>query len=69
MNNLQKYRKETGLSQAKFAKEMGWKQSRIGNYEARVRTPTLFNAKAIVRKLNELGVNCSLDDIFPSVQN
>ena len=39
MNKLQKYRKKTKRSQAEFAKELGWGQSRIGNYEANVREP------------------------------
>lgn len=66
MNNLSIYRSQTGLSQAQFAKELNWWQSRIGNYEAGTRTPSLLAARKIVKKLNSLGVNCSLDDVFPA---
>lgn len=66
MNNLQKYRKKTKRSQSEFAKELGWGQSRIGNYEANVREPNISAAQKIVSKLNELGVSCSLEEVFPS---
>lgn len=66
MNKLQKYRKKTKRSQAEFAKELGWGQSRIGNYEVNVREPNISAAQKIVSKLNELGVTCSLEEVFPS---
>lgn len=66
MNKLQEYRKKTKLSQAEFAKELGWGQSRIGNYEANVREPNISAAQKIVSKLNELGVTCSVNEVFPS---
>lgn len=66
MNNLSIYRLQTGLTQAQFAKELNWWQSRIGNYEAGTRRPSLFAARKIVNTLNKLGVACSLDDVFPA---
>lgn len=65
MNNIKKYRKKAGLTQAKLAESLGWKQSRIGNYETRSRKPDLDTARDIVDGLNKLGVDCGLDDVFP----
>ncbi|MBV7388995.1 helix-turn-helix domain-containing protein [Pasteurellaceae bacterium TAE3-ERU1] len=66
MNKLKHFRKQTGLSQAGFAKELGWWQSRIGNYESGSRTPNITASRVIIEKLNKLNVKCSIDDVFPS---
>lgn len=65
MNKLKQYRQKTGLSQHGFAKTLGWWQSRIGNYEAGIRTPLRHDAYTIVNKLNELGVKCTINEVFP----
>jgi putative transcriptional regulator len=65
MNNISAVRKKTGVTQQQLADLLGWKQSRIGNYEAGVRTPDLSSCRKIVNALNRLGAECSLDSVFP----
>jgi len=65
MNFISKYRKKGGLSQQALAVQIGWGQSRLANYEVNTRTPSLSDSRLIVSALNELGVQCSLDDVFP----
>ncbi|EDW4641448.1 helix-turn-helix transcriptional regulator [Salmonella enterica subsp. enterica serovar Java] len=65
MNNISAVRKKTGVTQQQLADLLGWKQSRIGNYEAGVRTPDLSSCRRIVDALNILGADCSLDTVFP----
>lgn len=65
MNNISAVRKKTGVTQQQLADLLGWKQSRIGNYEAGVRTPDLSSCRKIVGALNTLGAECSLDTVFP----
>ncbi|EOY4447990.1 MULTISPECIES: helix-turn-helix transcriptional regulator [Proteus] len=66
MNKISTQRKKLGISQAKLAAHLGWGQSRISNYELGIRTPSLCDCRSIVAAFNELGSNCSLDDLFPS---
>lgn len=65
MNKISVYRNKAGLSQGQLAAKIGWSQSRIGNYEAANRTPSLADSRKIVAALNQLGITCSLDDVFP----
>ncbi|AZG99277.1 TPA: helix-turn-helix transcriptional regulator [Proteus mirabilis] len=66
MNKISMQRKKLGISQAKLAAHLGWGQSRISNYELDIRTPSLCDCRSIVTAFNELGSDCSLDDLFPS---
>lgn len=51
-DNLKRYRKARGLTQEALALACGWSgQSRIANYEARGRTPTLDDVEAIAHAL------------------
>lgn len=65
MNNMSAIRKRIGITQQQLASILGWKQSRIGNYEAGVRTPDLMSCRRIVNALNSKGAMCSLDSVFP----
>lgn len=65
MSNLAKARESIGITQKQLAEALGYKQTRISNYECNIRTPKLRDARRIVNKLNELGANVSLDSIFP----
>ncbi|WP_421105426.1 helix-turn-helix transcriptional regulator [Serratia marcescens] len=65
MNNISTLRKSVGATQQRLADSLGWKQSRIGNYESGIRTPDLYSCRRIVEALNALGVECSLDSVFP----
>lgn len=65
MNLIAEKRKEAGVSQASLAQKLGWSQSRIANYETCKRTPSLSASRLIVSALNEMGLNCTLDAVFP----
>lgn len=70
MNRIEHYRKQTGLTQLQASKAAGWKhQSRWSSYERsgtpRGRVPDINDANVIVRVLNEHGIECTLNDVFP----
>ncbi|EAS6352177.1 helix-turn-helix transcriptional regulator [Salmonella enterica] len=65
MNTISTVRKRVGVTQQQLAEALGWKQSRIGNYEAGVRTPDLKACRQIVNALRSLGAECTLDTLFP----
>lgn len=66
MNRIAEVRKAVDKTQAQLANELGWRVSRIGNYEIGLRTPGLMECRAIVKALNNIGAKCSLEDVFPS---
>lgn len=68
MNKISAIRKNVGITQQQLADVLGWKQSRIGNYEAGVRNPDLGSCRQIVNALNRFGAKCSLDSVFPPEQ-
>lgn len=65
MNRIRPIREGAGISQAMLYRALGWKQSRLANYEAGKRTPGLSEAREIVSALNSLSTCCSLEDVFP----
>ncbi|WP_150806259.1 helix-turn-helix domain-containing protein [Pseudomonas fluorescens] len=65
MNRIRQIREQSGISQAVLYRKLGWKQSRLANYEAGNRTPSLSDAREIVAALNILSVACHLEDVFP----
>lgn len=68
MNRIQEYREKAGLNQEQLGRKCGWSstaQSRISNYEHGKRTPSLDDMRMIVCALNDSGVECSIDDLFP----
>lgn len=65
MNRISHYRKKANVSQQALAHELGWIQPRLANYETKARTPSLADSRLIVKALNQLGIRCSLDDVFP----
>ena len=65
MNRIRKIREENSLTQADLYRKLGWKQSRLANYEACSRTPSLSDAREIVAALNSLDAACSLESVFP----
>ncbi len=69
MLSLKKYRKLSKYSQAKFARMTGVSQSTISHYEKGRRTPSIADARKVVSALNNLGVSCTLDDVFPDPKN
>ncbi|MFT0137301.1 helix-turn-helix transcriptional regulator [Alcanivoracaceae bacterium MT1] len=66
MNRIRSIRVASNIRQIALAEHIGWAQSRISNYETGQRIPGLDDARTIVRALNELGADCTLDDVFPS---
>ena len=65
MNNIAVHRKKLGLSQSALASLIGWNTSRLSNYEIEFRTASLEDSRLIVRALNSLGADVTLDDLFP----
>lgn len=65
MNEVRRIRVAAGISQARLCRKLGWNQSRLANYEAGRRCVALDAARKIVTALNDLGAECSLDDVFP----
>ncbi len=68
MNKISFERKKIGMTQQQLADVLGWKQSRIGNYESGIRTPDLRSCRQIISALNTQGVECTLDSVFPPVE-
>ncbi|WP_414648243.1 helix-turn-helix transcriptional regulator, partial [Cedecea sp.] len=56
---------KANISQQALAREAGWNQPRLANYERSLRVPSLDDSRHIVSALNSLGVSCTLDDVFP----
>ncbi|CDF97891.1 helix-turn-helix transcriptional regulator [Avibacterium paragallinarum] len=65
MNKIAAFRKAANLTQADMAKHLNKTQGAIGHYELGIRQPSIETAKQIVQVLNEHGLTCSLDDVFP----
>lgn len=65
MNNIANERKKIGISQSVLADACGWSASRIGNYEAGIRSPDLESCRRLVKALNKLGCKTTLDKLFP----
>lgn len=65
MNHISQCRERAGISQVALYRRLNWKQSRLANYESGVRHLRLSDARLIVLALNELGANCTLDEVFP----
>lgn len=70
MNKIQYWREQAKLTQAQLSSLCGWqgKQSRISNYESGLRTPDVNDCRVIVAALNKSGASCTLDDVFPPIQ-
>lgn len=65
MNRISHLRASKNVSQVTLAEALGWSQGRLSNYESGRRIPSLADSRAITAALNDLGVVCSLDDVFP----
>jgi putative transcriptional regulator len=65
MNCIKQKRKNKNISQVQLALTIGWHVSTLSNYENGIRKGNITDCRAIVSGLNELGVECGLDDVFP----
>ncbi|MEX2953581.1 helix-turn-helix transcriptional regulator [Serratia fonticola] len=66
MNNLKTIRKKAGLTSFDLAREMGCTRGSIGHYETGRRLPDIKVAQRLVASLNNLGAECSIEEVFPS---
>lgn len=64
-NNLQFYRRKACLTREQLADASNTSKNMIGHYERFERRPRLDGAQLIVRALNDAGIDCTLDDVFP----
>lgn len=65
MQRIREVRESASISATELAQRMGMTPSGIGHYEKERRTPDVDVARKIVRALNDLGANCTFDDVFP----
>ncbi|MCE9664502.1 helix-turn-helix domain-containing protein [Halomonas sp. M5N1S17] len=65
MNRIIELRNKHRIKQIDLANQLGWHQARLSNYEHGRRGPSLEDSRAIVTALQALGVDCTLDDVFP----
>lgn len=68
MNNLKLYRVKAGVTQTDLADAIGLTQGAVSHYEAGRRLPTLDDCRLIVGAFNKMGINVTLDDVFPPKQ-
>ncbi|EOW9223423.1 helix-turn-helix transcriptional regulator [Vibrio cholerae] len=66
MNKIKQYRNTVGVTQKELGELLGVGQSTIDRYESGVRKINYQIAWKIVDSLNQLGANCSFDDVFPN---
>lgn len=65
MSSLKHFREKAKVTQAALAERVGMTQGAIAHYENGRRTPGLAESRRLMVALNDLGVNCSLDELFP----
>jgi putative transcriptional regulator len=66
MNQLRHFREQANLTRGELALALGLKTAgAVEHYEAGRRNPPLDKARKIVAVLNDKGVDCSLDAVFP----
>lgn len=69
MNNIAKVRERAGITQISLYKKLGWRQSRLSNYEGGKRPLKLVDARKIVLALKELGAETTFDEVFPPTES
>ena len=65
MHKLKSYRELAGLTQGQLGKAVGLRQTAVSNYENEPRIPSLQLCRAFVKVINDKGVSCVVDDVFP----
>lgn len=65
MNSIAEIRKKSDISQDELANKLGWSPQILSHYETGRRTPSLVRSRRIVKALNELGIECDIDIVFP----
>ena len=69
MQKIRQVRKAAKLSTGDLAKIVGVKNAAFNHYENGRRTPDIHKAWRIVNALNQLGANCSFEDVFPNPES
>ncbi|MGL5597933.1 MAG: helix-turn-helix transcriptional regulator [Aeromonas sp.] len=65
MNRVKELRTVAGKTQYELATELGITQGAVAHYEMSRRKPGLDMCRRIVSAINEWGVKCSINDVFP----
>ncbi|MGJ8680488.1 helix-turn-helix transcriptional regulator [Paraglaciecola sp.] len=67
MNRISQFRQKRTpkITQKELATKIGYQKARIANYERDIRTPNITDCHSIVAGLNDLGVDCSVEEVFP----
>ena len=65
MNKIAEVRNSIGITQSQLCKAIGWRQSRLSNYETGARQVSTENAKKITQALNEFGASVNFEQVFP----
>lgn len=68
MQQIRDIRKRANISVNDLAEIIGTEASAVYHYESNRRTPDFNQCWKIVNALNQLGANCSFDDVFPNPQ-
>ena len=66
MNNIKKIRLSAALTQTEMARMLGVSQGTLARYELGIRTISLEMSWKIANILNQLGAECSFEDVFPN---
>lgn len=65
MNNIKTLRDQAGKTQADLAAALGITQGAVAHYEKSRRNPGLSTSRKIASVINNWGVKCSINDVFP----
>ncbi|MDC9591673.1 helix-turn-helix transcriptional regulator [Xenorhabdus sp. XENO-10] len=65
MNKIKKIRVELGVTRKRLAEKVGCTPGAIGHYESGRRTPDLAVCRTIIAAFRELGIEITLDEVFP----
>lgn len=68
MSKIKDIRTKLGVTQNELGKKLGVSQGAMNHYENGKREISLTLARKIVHALNQLGANCTFDDVFPDPQ-
>ncbi|GGY87815.1 helix-turn-helix transcriptional regulator [Shewanella fodinae] len=69
MQQIRQEREKAGISVKSLAEVINTEVSTVYHYETGRRTPDFNQCWKIVNALNQLGANCTFDDVFPNPLN
>ncbi|OCG24751.1 transcriptional regulator [Gilliamella sp. wkB108] len=65
MNKIKEFREQLGITQEELARAINTSQGAISHYELGYRDVNLKTCRDITQFFISLGLNISLDDVFP----